>query len=101
MVARPLLSTRSHVLGISRELRDVKNCQEAKMVHYPLKTDQKKNHFFLPNKFTENGNGIIMKLKVVLESYELCGKFERLYRTIFESLFVDYQGSLAMSGGEF
>ena len=70
------------------------------MVHYPLKTD-KKNHFFLLNKFTEFGKGIIMKLKVFPENYELCGKFERLYRTIFESLIVDNQGGLARSGGEF
>ena len=40
------------------------------------------------------------KTKSFPESYELCGKPERLYKTIFESLFVNYQESFAMPGGE-
>ena len=41
-----------------------------------------------------------IKLKVFPESYELCGKPERLYKTSFESLLVNYQGGFAMPGGE-
>ena len=41
-----------------------------------------------------------IKLKVFPESYELCGKPERLYQTNFESMFVNYQGGFALPGGE-
>ena len=40
-----------------------------------------------------------LKPKVFPESYELCGKTERLYKTQFESLFVNYHGGFAMPGG--
>ena len=41
-----------------------------------------------------------IKLKVFTESFELCGKPERWYKTKFESLFVNYQGGFAMPTGE-
>ena len=40
------------------------------------------------------------KPKVFPESYELCGKLDKLYKTTFESLFVNYQGDLTMPSGE-
>ena len=72
--------------------------QEAKMLHYPLKTDQNKNHFFFFSEFNDTGKGINIKLNVFPESYELYGKPERLYKTTFESLFVNYQRGFAMPG---
>ena len=84
-----------------------KNCvmtknltQDAKMLHYPLTMDQKENQFFFLSEFNDTGKGKNIKQKVFLESYELCGKPERLYKTNFESLFVNYQGGFAMPGGE-
>ena len=74
--------------------------QDAKMLHYPLTTDQKENQFFFLNEFNDTGEVMNMKLKVFPESYELCGKPERLYKTNLESLFVNYKGSFAMPGGE-
>ena len=74
--------------------------QDAKMLHYPLTTDQKENQFFFLSEFNDSGKGMNIKLKVFPESYELCGKPERLYKTNFESLFVNYQGGFAMPGGE-
>ena len=74
--------------------------QDAKMLHYPLTTDQKENQFFFLSEFNNTGKGMNIKLKVFPESYELCGKPERLYKTNFESLFVNYQGDIAMPGGE-
>ena len=41
-----------------------------------------------------------LKIKVFPESYELCGKPERLFKTNFVSLFVTYQGGFAMPGEE-
>ena len=41
-----------------------------------------------------------IKHQVFPESYELCGKTERLCKTNFKSLFVNYQGGFAMPGGE-
>ena len=41
-----------------------------------------------------------IKLKGFPESYELCGKPERLYKTNFESLFVNYLRGFAMPGRE-
>ena len=88
-------------LGHSRKLCDDKNLtQDAKMLHYPLTTDQKENQFFFLSDVNDTGKGMKIKLKVFPESYELCGKPERLYRTIFDSLFVNYQGGFAMLGGE-
>ena len=63
--------------------------QNAKMLHYQVTTDQKENQFFFPSEFNETGKEINRKLKVFSESYELCRKRERLYRTNFESLFVN------------
>ena len=74
--------------------------QDAKMLHYPLTTDQKENQFFFLSEFNDTWKGMTIKQKVFPESYELCGKPERLYRTKFESLFVKYQGGFAMPGGE-
>ena len=74
--------------------------QDAKMLHYPLTTDQKENQFFFSSELNDTGKGMNTKLKVFPESYELCGKPERLYKLNFESLFVNYQGGLAMPGGE-
>ena len=70
------------------------------MLHYPLTTDQKENQSFFLSGFDDTGKGMNIKLKVFPESSELCGKPERLYKTIFESLFVNYQGGFAMPGGE-
>ena len=74
--------------------------QDAKMLHYLLTTDQKESQFFVLSEFNDTGKGMKIKLKVFPESYELCGKPERLYKTNFESLFVNYQGDFAMPGGE-
>ena len=74
--------------------------QDAKALHYPLTTDQKENQFFFLSEFNDIGKRMIIKLKVFPESFELCGKPERLYQTNFESLFVNYQGGFAMPGGE-
>ena len=74
--------------------------QDVKLLNYLLTTDQKENQFFFLSEFNDTGKGMNIKLKVFPERYELCGKPERLYKTIFESLFVNYQGSFAMPGGE-
>ena len=58
------------------------------------------NQFFLISESNETGKGMNLKIKVFPESYELCGKPERLFKTNFESLFVTYQGGFAMPGGE-
>ena len=74
--------------------------QDAKMLPYPLTTDQKENQIFSLSEFNDTGKEMNIKLKVFPESYALCGKPERLYKTNFESLFVNYQGEFAMPGGE-
>ena len=74
--------------------------QDAKMLHYPLTTDQKENQFFFLSEFNYTGKGLNIKLKVFPESYELCGKPQRLYKTSFESLLENYQGGFAIPGGE-
>ena len=74
--------------------------QDAKMLHYPLTTDQKENQFFFRSEYNDTGKGMKIKLKVFPESFEQCGKPERLYKTNFESLFVNYQGGFAMPAGE-
>ena len=74
--------------------------QDAKMLHYPLTTDQKENQFFFLSELNDTEKGMNIKLKVFPESYELCGKPERFYKTNFESLFVNYQGGFAMPGGK-
>ena len=52
--------------------------QDAKMLYYPLTTDQKENHFFFLSEFNDPRKGMNKKLKVFPESYELCGKPEIL-----------------------
>ena len=74
--------------------------QEAKMLKYPLSTNRNENQFFLISEYNETGKGMNLKIKVFPESYELCGKPERLFKTNFESLFVTYPGGFAMPGGE-
>ena len=74
--------------------------QDAKMLHCPLTTGQKENHFFLPSEFNNTGKGMNIKHKVFPENYELYGKPERSYKTNFESLLVIYQGGFATPGGE-
>ena len=74
--------------------------QDAKMLHDPLTTDQKENLFFVHSEFNDTGKRMNIKLKVSAESYEVCGKPKRLYKTNFESVFVNYQGGFAMPGGE-
>ena len=74
--------------------------KDAKMLHYLLTTDQKKNQFFLLCEVTDTGKGMNINFKAFPENYELCGKPERLYKTNFESLFVNSQGGFAMPGGE-
>ena len=74
--------------------------QEAKMLKYPLSSNRNENQFFLISEYNETGKGMNLKIKVFPESYELCGKPERLFKTSFESLFVTYQGGFAMPGGE-
>ena len=74
--------------------------QNAKMLHYPLTTDQKENHFFFPSEFNDTGKAMNILFEVFPEGYELCGKPERLYKTKFESLVVNYQGGFPISGGE-
>ena len=63
--------------------------QDAKMLHYPLTTDQKENQFFFLSEINDTGKGMNKKLKVFPESYELRGKPEKMYKTNFESLFVN------------
>ena len=74
--------------------------QDAKLLHYPLTTDQNENQFFFLSEFNDTGKGMNIKLKIFPGNYELRGKPERVYKTIFESLFVNYQGGFAMPGGE-
>ena len=74
--------------------------QDAKMLHYLLTSDQKENQFFFLSEFNDTGKGMKIKLKVFPENYELRGKPERLQKTKFESLFVNYQGGFAIPGGE-
>ena len=64
--------------------------QDAKTLHYLLTTDQKENRFSFVSEFNDTGKGRNIKLKVFPESYELCGKPERLYKTKVESLFLSY-----------
>ena len=42
--------------------------QDAKMLHYPLTTDQKENQFFFLSEFNDTGKGMNIKLKVFPES---------------------------------
>ena len=51
---------------------------DAKILHYPLTTNQKENHFLFPLEFNDTGKGMNMKLKVFIENYDLCGKPEIL-----------------------
>ena len=74
--------------------------QDAKILHYALTTDQKEDQFFFLSEFNNTGKGMIIKLEDFPESFELCGKPEKLYKTNFDSLFVNYQGGFAMAGGE-
>ena len=74
--------------------------QDAKRLHYLLTMDQNENQFFFLSEFNDTGKGMNTNFKVFPESYELCGKPERLYKTNFESLFVKYQGGFAMLGAE-
>ena len=74
--------------------------QDAKMLHYPLTTDQKVNQFFFLSELNDTGKGMNIKLTVFPESYELCGKPERFYKTNFRSLLVNYPGDFAMPIGE-
>ena len=74
--------------------------QDAELLHYPLTTDQKEHQFFFLSEFKDTGKGMNIKLKVFTESYELCGKPERLYKTNFDSRFVKNHGGSAMPGGE-
>ena len=43
--------------------------QDAKMLHYPLTTDQKENQLFFLSEFNDTGKGMNKKLKVFPESY--------------------------------
>ena len=74
--------------------------QDARLFYYPLTTDQKESQFLFLCEFNDTGKRMNKKFKVFPESYELCGKAERLYKTNFESLFVNYQGGFAMPGRE-
>ena len=65
-----------------------------------MKTDQKENQFFFLSEFNNTGNRLSIKLKVFPENNELCGKPEKLYKTNFEVLFVNYLGCFAMPGRE-
>ena len=69
--------------------------QDAKMFQYPFTTDQMGNQFFFLSEFNNTGKGMKIKLKVFPESYELCAKPERLNKTNFKSLSVNYQGGFA------
>ena len=68
------------------------------MLHYPWTTDQKESQFSFPSEINGTGKGMNMKFKVFLEINELCGKPERLYQTIFESLRITK--GYAMPSGE-
>ena len=73
------------------------------MLHYPLTTEQKKSFLlsdFIFSEFNDTGKELNIIFEVFPEGYELCGKPERLYKTKFESLVVNYQGGFAISGGE-
>ena len=72
----------------------------AKKLHYPLTMNRKENLNFFLIEFIEAGKGMNIKCKVFPENNELCGKPERLCRRNFESLFLKYQGGIAMPCGE-
>ena len=72
----------------------------AKMLHYPLTMYREENLFFFLSEFIETGKGMNIKFKVCTENYELCRKPERLCKRNFESLFLKYQGGIAIPGGE-
>ena len=59
--------------------------QDAKVLHYSLTTDQKESQFFFLGEFNDTRKGTNMKLKVFPESYELCGKPERLQNKFWKS----------------
>ena len=85
----------------SRKMCDDKiSHTRCKMLHNLLTTDQKENQFFFLSEFNNTGKGMKVKIKNFPESYELCGKHQRLYKTTFESLSVNYQGGFARRGGE-
>ena len=74
--------------------------KDVKMLLYFLITDQKENQFFFLSEFNDTEKRMSLKFEVLTESYELCGKSERLYKTNFQSLIVSYQGGSEMPGGE-
>ena len=74
--------------------------QDAKVLHYLLTTDQKESQFFFLSEFNNAGKGMNIKFKIFPESYELCGKPERLYKTDFENLFMNYQRGFPLPGAE-
>ena len=84
-------------LGHSRNLCDDKNSHtKCKNVALSFDNGSKGKSIFFLSKFKDTGKRMNLKVRVFPESYELCGKPERLCKTIFESLFVNYQGSFAM-----
>ena len=54
--------------------------QDAKMLHYPLTTDQREKQFLSLSEFNDTGKKINIKHKVFPENYELCEKPKRLQR---------------------
>ena len=56
--------------------------QNAKMLHYPLRTDRKEIEIFFVSEFNDTEKGTNVTFKVFPESYELCGKHGRLYNIV-------------------
>ena len=64
---------------------------------YPLTADRKENQFFFVSEFNDaDRKGMNLKIKVFSQSQELFKKPGKLYKTNFESLFVNYQGGFAI-----
>ena len=74
--------------------------KDAKMLHRLLTRYRKENQFFFLSEFNDTGKEMTTKLKIFPERYELCGKPASLYKTKFESLFLNYQGVVAMPCGD-
>ena len=74
--------------------------QDAKMLHFPLTTVQKDNHFFYLSEFNDTGNWLNKKLRGFPERSELCGKPEILHKTNFQRLLVKCLGDSAIPDGK-
>ena len=58
--------------------------QDAKMLHYPLTTDQKENQFFFPSEFNDTGKGLNIKLKFSLKALSYVENLKSCTRQILK-----------------